>query len=122
MYRLSTEFTFSAAHRLKIDGHKCENLHGHNWRVIVTVESELLNEYGMVIDFYDLKKIAKAEVDRLDHCYINEVPPFTTLNPTTENLCKFLAQSIQEQLPSNIRVYSIRIYESARNSGEYFPS
>ena len=122
MYNLTVDHGFSAAHRLRIEGHKCEALHGHNWKVSVTVKGRKLDERGMLIDFSDLKKIIRSIVDPFDHKYLNDIPPFDTINPTTENLCRIMAERIAEMLPKNILVHEVRIFESEGKSGEYFPN
>ncbi len=120
MYYLTVEHDFASAHRLQIAGHKCESLHGHNWRILVTVKGATLDSRGMLIDFSDLKAIVRDQVDQFDHCYLNDKPPFDKVNPTTENLCKFFSDSISAKLPSGLLIHSIVIYESEGKSGAYF--
>ena len=121
MYRLSVEHSFSAAHHLRIEGHKCENLHGHNWKVIVTVEGRSVNSAGMLIDFHDLKHLIHEVLRCLDHGYLNEIAPFDKLNPTTENICFLIAEKLQGGLPAPLRVYSVTVFESEGKSGTYLP-
>lgn len=121
MYRLRVESSFAAAHRLNIEKHKCESLHGHNWRVIVTVQGEKLDEHGMLVDFHELKKVVDRHVKRLDHVYINEVKPFDEVNPTTENICRYLSDAISTELNDGIAVHSVEIFESDKNMGMYLP-
>ena len=121
MYRLRVESSFAAAHRLKIEGHKCENLHGHNWRVVVMVQGKDLDRYGMLVDFHDLKKVVERHVSRLDHVYINDVEPFGEVNPTTENICRHLCEIISPELPQGVEVHSVEVYESDTNMGVYLP-
>jgi 6-pyruvoyltetrahydropterin/6-carboxytetrahydropterin synthase len=80
------ESQFSAAHQLRGYKGKCENLHGHNWRVQVVVNAEKLNEIGLVIDFYELKKTTNEILSSLDHSVLNEIFPFTEINPSSENI------------------------------------
>ena len=83
MYEVTINTHFSAAHRLRHYNGECERLHGHNWNVTVSIASDKLNELGMVMDFKVLKSKTNALMDEFDHQYLNEVPPFTELNPTT---------------------------------------
>jgi 6-pyruvoyltetrahydropterin/6-carboxytetrahydropterin synthase len=121
MYRISIEHSFSAAHCLRIEGHKCENLHGHNWNVTVTVQGASLDQYGMLMDFHDLKAIVRPIVDRLDHIFLNSLPPFDSINPTTEQICRHIADEVARRLPAGISVHSVKVHESERCSGEYLP-
>ncbi|MFA4985333.1 MAG: 6-carboxytetrahydropterin synthase QueD [Candidatus Brocadiia bacterium] len=119
MYRISVEKTFASAHRLRIEGHKCENLHGHNWRVILTVQGNVLDEFGMLVDFHILKALLSSEVEIFDHRYLNECPPFDQENPTTENLCRHLANAISPRLPKGVSVHSVTVHESEGSIGSY---
>ncbi|GEJ57958.1 6-carboxytetrahydropterin synthase QueD [Anaeromyxobacter diazotrophicus] len=89
VYEVSKEFVFSAAHQIRMHGGKCERLHGHNWRIRVHARAGALDRIGMVIDFADLQKIAAELCARFDHQNMNEVPPFTEVNTTAENLARF---------------------------------
>lgn len=93
------DFTFSAAHALaKVhDGHKCKNLHGHNYRVRVECSSTPLNETDMVIDFDDIKAAVKPIIEMLDHQFINEIVGYD--NTTAEWLCGWLVERIAIRLP-----------------------
>ncbi|HZU21234.1 MAG TPA: 6-carboxytetrahydropterin synthase QueD, partial [Terriglobales bacterium] len=88
MFRITVEDTFAAGHYLRNYRGKCENPHGHNYRIRVTLEGEELDRAGLLLDFKDLKEALKPTVDRLDHQMINEVEPFTKINPSAENLAK----------------------------------
>lgn len=93
------DFCFSAAHSLaKVhDGHKCKNLHGHNYRVRIECQSDSLDDKDMVIDFDDIKFVVKPIIDRLDHRNINDVVGYD--NTTAEWLCRWIATQIRVQLP-----------------------
>jgi 6-pyruvoyltetrahydropterin/6-carboxytetrahydropterin synthase len=121
MYELTVETDFSAAHRLEGYQGLCENLHGHNWKVEVTVRALELNETGMVMDFKELKAAVAEIMEKLDHKYLNDVPPFDTDNPTTERLARFVAEELQQRLPENVTVQKSQIWESARCSATYHP-
>lgn len=113
MYEITIETHFSAAHRLRQYNGECERLHGHNWNVQISVTSEKINELGMVMDFKELKVNAKALLDRFDHQYLNEVPPFTEINPTTENMAKFIFDELSRIINTvSVKVSKITIWES----------
>ena len=76
MYKLEVESWFSSAHQLREYKGKCENLHGHNWKVKLQLEGEELNSLGMLVDFTDAKRILSGLMDRLDHKFLNEIEPF----------------------------------------------
>ncbi len=113
MYEVTIETHFSSAHRLRQYNGECERLHGHNWNVRVSIASAELNTLGMVIDFKDLKVKAKELMDRFDHRYLNEVPPFTELNPTTENLARYIFDELSKGIGTDsIKVSKVTVWES----------
>lgn len=117
MYFLSIEDHFSSAHQLREYKGKCENLHGHNWRIKLTVCGEELDSLGMLIDFGILKSILKEILSLLDHKFINQIPPFDKINPSAENIAFFLYQKIDEyftQKYPKIKVYQIDVWESEK--------
>ena len=120
MYELSIETQFAAAHQLRGYKGKCENMHGHNWRVQVSISSEKLNDIGIVMDFHDLKKITKETVASLDHAYLNDVFPFTEINPSSENIAKWIFESLKKRLEDSVKVNSITVWESENSSATYY--
>ena len=107
MYRVTKRIEISASHRLELDyASKCTNLHGHNWIITVTCQSETLNANGMVEDFTAIKELVQS---RLDHANLNEVVPF---NPTAENIARWIC----EQIPTCVRV---DMQESEGNVASY---
>jgi 6-pyruvoyltetrahydropterin/6-carboxytetrahydropterin synthase len=90
VYEVAKEFVFSAAHQIRMHGGKCERLHGHNWRIRVYARAAELNRIGMVIDFADLQRVIAELCSRFDHQNVNEVPPFTEVNTTAENLARYV--------------------------------
>jgi len=113
MFRLKVKGGFAAAHQLRDYGGNCENLHGHNWKVEITVSSHRLNEKGMVIDFRRLEEILEEILGHLDHKNLNELPPFQELNPTSENICRWLYGEIEKRLsPEGIRLERVTVGES----------
>lgn len=119
MYELTVNSTFAAAHNLRDYCGECENLHGHNWRVEVVVGSDELDDLGMVMDFRDLKKAMAGVLGELDHGYINEVPPFDELNPTTENISRHIAARLGGLLPGHVKVRRVSCWESERCAATY---
>ena len=118
-YELFVTAEFSAAHNLRNYKGKCERLHGHNWRVDLRLEGGRLNRSGLLLDFVEAKRILAAVLDRFDHAYLNEVPPMDRLNPSSENLARFIAGETAKRLPRGIRVASVTCWESARCAATY---
>jgi len=121
MYELTVEATFAAAHNLREYEGECERLHGHNWRVVVIVAAEEVDRLGMVMDFRELKRALDAALQGLDHTYLNDVPPFDKLNPTTENICRHIAGRLAAELPCNVSVRRVSCWESEKCGASYLP-
>lgn len=120
MYELAIETTFSAAHQLRGYGGKCEKFHGHNWRVNVYVTAERVNEIGLAIDFTELKKITEEIIAPLDHICLNEVFPFTEINPSSENIAKWIYDNLAKKLSGrNVQVSMVTVWESETASATY---
>src|SRR5512135_573807 len=121
MYELSIEVGFAAAHQLRGYKGKCENLHGHNWRVQISVSAERLNELDIAIDFHDLKKIAQEVVTPLDHAFLNDIFPFTEKNPSSENIAKWIFDSLKKKINNgNLRMATVTVWESESASASYY--
>ncbi len=121
MYELSIEVGFAAAHQLRGYRGKCENLHGHNWRVQISVAAERLNEIDIAIDFHDLKRIAQEIVAPLDHALLNDVFPFTEKNPSSENIAKWIFDSLKKKINNgNLRTAAVTVWESENASASYY--
>lgn len=113
MYRLTVHTHFAAAHNLIHYQGDCENLHGHNWKVEVTVAARELDKAGLGIDFKILKRETKKVLDLLDHKYLNEILPFDALSPSSENIARFLFEKLAAVLDDgNVRVEKITVWES----------
>ena len=120
MYKITITDYVSGAHNLRGYEGECENLHGHNWKVEVTVASKELDSIGMVVDFKDLKKIVSGILEELDHNYLNETSYFKEVNPTSENIAKFVYSQVQEKLtPKQLKVDVVRIWETATSCAAY---
>ncbi len=99
MFRITVEDTFAAGHALRGYRGKCENVHGHNYKVRVTLEGAELNSIGLLYDFKDLKEAIHCAIRKLDHQFLNDVPPFDVLNPSAENIAKYFHDEIGRLLP-----------------------
>lgn len=121
MYELMIETYFSAAHQLRGYGGDCEKLHGHNWKVQVHVIAETLNELDIAIDFHELKDITNEILAPLDHSFLNEIFPFTEKNPSSENLAKWIYDSLKKRINyENVHVSAVTVWESETASATYF--
>lgn len=122
MYKLMIETSFASAHQLRGYKGKCENLHGHNWKVQTFVTADKLNEIDIAIDFHDLKKITNEIVSQLDHKFLNDIFPFTEKNPSSENIAKWIFDSLKKGLASykNIKVSAVTVWESETASATYY--
>ncbi len=100
MFQVSVEEVFAAGHALRGYRGKCENLHGHNYKVRVTLTGESLDPIGLLYDFKDLKETIQSTIRKLDHRFINEIPPFDVLNPSAENLAKYFYEETIRLLSS----------------------
>jgi 6-pyruvoyltetrahydropterin/6-carboxytetrahydropterin synthase len=121
MYELTIEVGFAAAHQLRGYKGNCEHIHGHNWRVQINVVAERLNEIDIVLDFRDLKKVAREVVAPLDHVLLNEVFPFTEKNPSSENIAKWIFDSLKKKISDGVvRVAAVTVWESDSASASYY--
>lgn len=118
MFEVSITQEFAAAHKLNDYQGQCSNLHGHTWQVQVCVASSALNSSGMVIDFRDLKAVLGGILDRFDHGYINEIPPFDQLNPTAENIAREIYREIK-MLLVDCTLKQVKVWESAGSCAAY---
>lgn len=116
VYEVSKEFVFSAAHQIRMHGGKCERLHGHNWRIRVHARAGALDRIGMVVDFADLQRIVAEACARFDHQNMNEVPPFTEVNTTAENLARFFYGEANRKLAElhggRVAVSRVEVWEN----------
>jgi 6-pyruvoyltetrahydropterin/6-carboxytetrahydropterin synthase len=121
MYEIMVESQFAAAHQLRGYKGKCEKLHGHNWKAQIVVAAEKPNEIGLVIDFHELKKITNEILSTLDHSVLNEIFPFTEINPSSENIAKWLYDTIKKKIAYyNVDVSSVTLWESETASATYY--
>ena len=117
MFVLKIVTDFASAHSLRDYPGDCSRLHGHNWQVEVMVSSQVLDESGIAIDFREIKKQTKVVVKRLDHQYLNEIQPFDVLNPTAENIAKYLFDEIGVLINNkDVIVKEVTIWETPRSA------
>ena len=121
MFELSGQSSFAAAHRLRNYKGKCEALHGHNWKVVITVQAKALNDIGLAIDFQELKTILNRALQPLDHACLNDIPPFTELNPSSENIARFLFGLLGRELQQTpVTLKKVSVWESENSGAAYF--
>ncbi|HWX43252.1 MAG TPA: 6-carboxytetrahydropterin synthase QueD [Blastocatellia bacterium] len=121
MYEIMVEEEFSAAHALRGYRGKCENLHGHNWKVEVYVRGARLDEIGMLVDFRAVKAATRSVMKLLDHINLNELKPFDVeMNPSSEHLAGFILHKVAEQIDNDrVKVYKVRVWETPSTSASY---
>ena len=116
IFTVYREIFFSSAHRLRNYNGKCENLHGHNWRVRLYVSAKELDETGFVVDFKEMDKILKDVTDKLDHQNINELPFFQEINPTAENIAFFIFNESKKLIDNDrVTVSKVSVWESEKS-------
>ncbi|MFC1704079.1 6-carboxytetrahydropterin synthase QueD [Candidatus Omnitrophota bacterium] len=118
MFELCVRCGFSSAHRLRDYKGKCEELHGHNWKVDVCVCGNRLNKTGLIVDFKDLKKAVNQVLKKLDHTYLNDNAYFKKVNPTSENIAKFIFENVQKKRLGCI-VTKVTVWESDSASASF---
>jgi 6-pyruvoyltetrahydropterin/6-carboxytetrahydropterin synthase len=124
MFEVTVEDTFAAGHALRGYRGKCENPHGHNYRVRVTLAGEELDHIGLLYDFKDLKAAMGEVIDRLDHQFLNDLEPFKQLNPSAENLARYFYQETNAQLRKatngRVQVKDVTVWETDTTTARYF--
>ena len=122
MFEVSVDETFAAGHALRGYKGKCENVHGHNYGVRVTLEGDALDSIGLLYDFVHLKQMIKDAIQALDHRFMNEIPPFDTINPSAENIAKYFYEQAAQKLPKAVngaRLASVTVWESDTTYATY---
>ena len=125
MFEVAVEQTFAAAHFLRNYKGKCENLHGHNYKVVVTFRGEQLDNAGMLMDFGEIKRRMREVTERLDHHNLNDLTPFDTVNPSAENIARYIFEEVhaglaiqQQPLLREVKVWETDIQYAAYRSPE----
>ena len=141
MFQVTVEEEFAAGHALRGYRGKCENQHGHNYKVRVTLEGQSLNNIGLLYDFVDLKRALHTSISKLDHQFMNNVSPFDVLNPSAENLAKYFYDEVARLLaghaassftgnadagaaepapPALCQVNNVTVWETGTTTATYF--
>ncbi|MBN1296931.1 6-carboxytetrahydropterin synthase QueD [bacterium] len=124
MFEITVESAFAAAHRLREYDGNCEHLHGHNWQVELTVAADELDGLGLAVDFRRVREWLSRALSRFDHAYLNELPDFSTRNPSCELIAKSIFDMIHQTVDSSdlakrITVSRVRVWESPGSSVTY---
>ncbi len=114
MFELKVITRFAAAHQLKMVGEKCENLHGHNWKIEVCVAGEALNEAGVLMDFGEIKGHVREIMSELDHKFLNELDAFhDPISPSSENIAQYIGNALQQKVSDPcVRISRVTAWES----------
>ena len=120
MFEIDIQKDFAAAHALRGYDGNCSEVHGHNWTVQVFVKTETLDSIGIAVDFRRLKNKLSDILDNLDHSFLNDITPFTEINPTSENLAKYIYEQLSSQInDDSVRVDRVRVCESPGAGATY---
>ena len=121
MFELMVDTIFAAAHQLRGYKGKCEQMHGHNWKVQVHVVAEKLNDIDIAIDFRDLKELLDEVITPLDHSFLNDIFPFTEKNPSSENMAKWIYDTLNKKLPDeHVQISAVTVWESETTAATYY--
>lgn len=121
MFEISVESTFSSAHRLRGYKGKCEDLHGHNWKIRVMAFKESLDKLGLGLDFHILKDSLEKVIKNLDHKYLNQVSFFKKNNPTSENVARFIHNELKKDKKLKaVDAIKVLVWESEKNYAAYY--
>ena len=124
MYEIRVEAGFAAGHYLRNYRGKCENPHGHNYKVQVTLRGAELDEAGLLLDFKQLKQVMRPVIDRLDHQMMNDIEPFITINPSAENLARYFFDQTNAQLhemtAGRVSVKDCTVFETDTTTATYY--
>jgi len=122
VYELKIVTQFAAAHSLRNFHGKCEDLHGHNWKVEVYVQADRLDETELVMDFGEIKKETAAVLDELDHKHLNDLEFFQTNNPSSENIARFIYERLAPRIErGRVVVSRVSAWESDTSCASYIP-
>lgn len=120
MFEISVEYSFAAGHALRGYKGKCENVHGHNYRIRVAVAGEKLNPTGLLMDFVDLRAVLKELVEPFDHHFLNDLEPFNKINPSAENLAHYLGVELARKIEGQgVSISSVTVWETDNTSATY---
>jgi 6-pyruvoyltetrahydropterin/6-carboxytetrahydropterin synthase len=124
MFQVSVEETFSAGHALRGYRGKCENPHGHNYRVRVIVQGAQLDSIGLLYDFSQMKHVLRDLIGGVDHKFLNDQAPFDAINPSAENMAKYFYDEVSQKIGAAAHgphVASVTVWETDETSATYTP-
>ena len=119
MFELTAIESFSAAHRLRNYEGPCERLHGHNFKVEVTISCKRLNKLSIGMDFKEIKQALKDILKKLDHTFLNEFPYFKNVNPTSEEIARFIYMEMKDKIDDNCKMKCVGVWESDNSKATY---
>jgi len=119
MYGIIVRESFSAAHFLRGYKGKCERIHGHNYSVELQIEGKNLDEIGLLWDFAEAKQLLRGILEELDHSLLNEDSPLASLNPTVENIARYIFEKVKARLPSHLFPKRVTVWETESGAGYY---
>ena len=123
MFEVTVEDSFAAGHYLRNYKGKCENPHGHNYKIRVTLAGRELDKAGVLLDFKDLREVMKFIIERLDHQMINDIEPFTVLNPSAENMAKYFYEQanlkLKDVTKGRVTVKNVTVFETDTTTATY---
>ena len=120
MYSIKVEGNFSSAHNLRGYKGKCEDLHGHNWKVEVTIASGYLDKIGLLVDFRKAKSMLKSVLNALDHKRIDNVPYFKKRNPTSEIVAEYIFSRYKSKIKPPMALESVSVWETPGSCATYY--
>ncbi len=123
MFQVSVDESFSAGHALRGYKGKCENPHGHNYKVRITLEGPQLDTIGLLCDFTQMKRVIRDIIEGVDHKFLNDQAPFNAINPSAENLAKYFFDETMRQMPAapqGARITSVTVWETDTTSATYW--
>lgn len=122
MFEVNVEETFSSGHALRGYKGKCENVHGHNYRVRITVRGPKLDGIGLLVDFTEIKRVLRGIIGKIDHQFLNDLEPFRTVNPSAENMAKYFYDEMGRELqglPEGAEITEVTLWETDTASAKY---
>ena len=122
IYEISASAHFDAAHRLRDYEGKCARMHGHSFRVEAALAGSDLGAAQLLVDFNDLRRLLRETIEPFDHCCLNDLPPFTEISPTSENLARVIFHSLQQRvrgLAPGVRLAWVGVSESPDTRAVY---
>jgi 6-pyruvoyltetrahydropterin/6-carboxytetrahydropterin synthase len=124
MFEVTVEDSFAAGHYLRNYRGKCENPHGHNYKIRVTLQGRELDPAGLLLDFKELKDVMKHVIERLDHQMLNDIEPFRELNPSAENIAQYFFQQcnarLQHRTNGRVSIKDVTVWETDSTTATYY--